>query len=158
MSESSVKHEENLTAYLDGELPEAEVKELEAALAKDPGLRATLAQLRGALAAVKALPDPAASAALRRAVLSKLEGPQSLGERLKLLFTLPRLIPVAGLAAAAVLAVVVTQGRGDKPPADAEQLYVAQNMEMLEDLEIIGLEHPDDLEVVMNLDALEATP
>jgi anti-sigma factor RsiW len=156
----SQKYEENLTAYLDGELSEVEVKELEAALAKDASLRATLDSLRGALSAMKSMPEPAASAALRRAVLEKVEGPQSFGERMKLFFTLPRLIPVAGLAAAAALAVVVSSRGGglDKPPADPEQLYVAQNMDLLEDMELIGLEHPDDLDVVMNLDALEATP
>lgn len=152
------KYEENLTAYLDGELPEAEVKELEAALVKDASLRATLESLKGALSAVKSMPEPAASAALRRAVLAQVEGPQSFGERMKLFFTLPRLIPVAGLAAAAALAVVVTVKGGEKPPADPEQLYVAQNMELLEDMDLIGLEHPEDLDVVMNLDSLEATP
>jgi anti-sigma factor RsiW len=152
------EHEENLTAYLDGELPEAERKALEAALEADPALRATLAQLEGAVAAVKALPDPAASAALRRAVLAQVDGPQTLSERLKAFFTLPRLVPIGGLAAAAVLAVVVSQRGADKPPADPEQLFVAQNMEMLEDLDLLGLEHPDDLEVVMRLDELEATP
>ena len=150
-------HDENLTAYLDGELPEAERQELEAALEKDPGLRASLEQLRGAVAAMKALPEPAASAALRRAVLAQVEGPQNLSERLKAFFTLPRLVPIAGLAAAAALAVVVTRG-GEKTPADPEQLFVAQNMELLEDLDTLGLESVDDLEVVMNLDALEATP
>jgi anti-sigma factor RsiW len=154
------KLEENLTAYLDGELSEVEVKELEVALAKDAALRATLESLRSALSAMKAMPEPAASAALRRSVLAQIEGPQSFGERVKLFFTLPRLIPVAGLAAAAALAVVVTVrgAGGDKPPADPEQLYVAQNMDLLEDMELIGLEHPEDLDVVMNLDALEATP
>lgn len=150
--------EENLTAYLDGELSEAERKELEAALEKDPALRATLETLKGAVAAVKALPQPEASAGLRRAVLARVEGPQTLGERLKLMFTLPRLVPIAGLAAAAALAVVASRTPTGGAPADPEQLFVAQNMEVLEDLDLLGLEHPDDLEVVMNLDALEATP
>ena len=154
---SDVKMEENLTAYLDGELSVEDKAAVEAALAKDPALRATLESLKGALAAVKALPEPAASLGLRRAVLAQVEGPQTFGERLKAFFTLPRLAPIAGVAAAAALAVVVAQ-RGDKPPADPEQLYVASNMEMLEDLDILGLESPEDLEVVMNLDALEATP
>ena len=144
---SDTKHEENLTAYLDGELSPDEVRALEAALEKDPALRATLASLKSAVAAVKALPEPAASLGLRRAVLAKVEGPQSFGERVKLFFTLPRLVPVAGIAAAAVVAVVTLRPGGDKPPADPEQLFVAQNMEMLE-----------DLEVVLNLDTLEGTP
>lgn len=151
--------EENLTAYLDGELPEAQARAVEAALAKDPALRATAERLKGAIAAVKALPEPAASAALRRQVLARVAGPQTLGERLGALFTLPRLAPFAGLAAAAALAVVVAQGKGgDERPADPEQLFLAQNMEVLEDLEIIGLENPEDLEVVLSLDALEGTP
>src|SRR5690242_6489033 len=103
---SDMKHEENLTAYLDGELAADERRALEAALEKDPALRATLESLKSAVAAVKALPEPAASLGLRRAVLAKVEGPQTLGERVKLFFTLPRLVPVAGIAAAAVVAVV----------------------------------------------------
>lgn len=150
-------HEENLTAYLDGELPEAERRALEAALEKDPGLRASLEQLKGAVAAVKSLPDAQASAALRRAVLAQVEGPQNLSERLRAFFTLPRLVPIAGVAAAAALAVVVSSG-GEKAPADPEQLFVAQNMELLEDLDTLGLESPEDLDVVLALDQLEATP
>jgi anti-sigma factor RsiW len=151
-------HQEDLTAYLDGELAEADRRDLEAALEKDPALRAELAQLQGAVAALKALPQPSASAALRRAVLAEVAGPQRLGERLKLMFTLPRLAPIAGLAAAAALAVVAMRPGGDRAPADPEQLFLAQNMELLEDLDTLGLESPEDLEVVMNLDALEATP
>jgi anti-sigma factor RsiW len=149
-------HEENLTAYLDGELPEAERKELEAALEKDPGLKASLEQLRSAVAAVKALPEAEASAALRRAVLAGVDGPQTLSERLRAFFTLPRLVPIAGVAAVAALAVVVSGG--EKAPADPEQLFVAQNMELLEDLDTLGLESPEDLDVVMALDQLEAAP
>jgi hypothetical protein len=53
---------------------------------------------------------------------------------------------------------VVVSGGGEKAPADPEQLFVAQNMELLEDLDTLGLESAEDLEVVMALDQLEATP
>ena len=35
---------------------------------------------------------------------------------------------------------------------------LAENMDVVEDLDLMGLENPDDLEVVANLKELEATP
>lgn len=148
----------NLTAYIDGELTELEMRRMKEALDADPELAALEKQLRATLKAVAALPSPEPSQALRRAVLSKLDEPTSAFERLKAFFTLPKLVPALGLATAAVVAVVVMQRPVDKPQLDAETLFVAQNMEVLEDLDVIGLENTDDLDVVASLHELEGTP
>src|SRR5207249_1224658 len=105
--------------------------------------------------AVAAMPAPQPSQALRRAVLNRLDEKSGF-QRLRALFTLPRLVPALGLAtAAAIAAVVLVQRQPPRTDFDAETLFVAQNMEVLEDMDLIGLEHPDDLDVVANLHQLE---
>lgn len=144
-------HEE-LTAYIDGELSPEKQREIEAALAKDPSFRALEQRLRRSIEAVEALPLPAVSPALRRAVLSGVDQP-TLWERW---FSLPRLVPLGLMMAAAVLA-VVTWGRASDEglPADEEKLLLAQNFEVVENLDLMGLDSPDDLEVVAQLHDLE---
>jgi anti-sigma factor RsiW len=153
--------EEELTAYVDGELSQLDARRVEAALAADPRLAALERQLRATLKAVEALAGPQPSPALRRSVLDALEAPLTLSEQLRQWLRPSRLMPVLGMAAAAVLMVVVAkQGEhvGAAHESDAEQLFVAQNMEILEDLDLAGLESPEDLEVVAALDALEHQP
>ena len=149
--------EEELTAYIDGELPEADAKRVEAALAKDPALAALEKQLRLTISAVEALPSPEPSQALRRAVLNRIDVP-TLVERLHSWLRPSHWVPAAGLMAAAVVVVVVTNQRevSQLRDADAEQLYVASNMEVLEDLDLAGLESPEDLDVIAQLNSLEA--
>ncbi len=156
MSED-VDLEAELTAYVDGELSELDAKRVEAALAADPALAAKEQQLRAVVAAVEALPAPEPSQALRRAVLNGLDQAPTIGERLAAWLTPARWMPAAGLAAAAVAVVVLTRGEPGTPlnGADDEQLYVATNMEVLEDLDLAGLESPDDLEVIAQLNSLE---
>ncbi len=145
---------EQLTAYIDGELSPDEAKAVAAALQQDPALRALEQQLRRTVDLVEAMPAPEPSQALRRAVLARIDEP-TFGERLRALFT-PGRLSVAGLAAAAaVAAVVVTTGRDGGAPADEEQLFLAQNMDVLEDMDLVGLESPEDLEVVASLQDLE---
>jgi anti-sigma factor RsiW len=149
----------NLTAYIDGELSELEAKRVEEALKGDPELATLERKLRAAVKAVEAMPAPAPSTALRRAVLGRLDEKTRL-ERVLSLLTLPRLVPAIGLAAAAAVTVVVVQRPLVEPsrPLDPETLFVAQNMDVLEDMDLIGLENPDDLDVVASLHELEATP
>ena len=151
---------ENLTAYIDGELSELEAKRMEEALKSDPELAKLEQQLRATVTAVEKMTAPEPSRDLRRAVLNRLDEKTTL-EKLRALFTLPRLVPLAGLAAAAAVTVVVMGGRGgkpDRPGLDVETLELAQNMEVIEDLDLIGLENPDDLDIVANLHQLEVTP
>lgn len=143
----------DLTAYIDGELSEARAKEVEAALAADPGLRALEQQLRMTVATLKTLPEPAPSAALRRSVLSRVDEP-TWRERLARWLTPPRLVPV-GLAVAAAVTAVVVWPRAVEAPPDEETLLLAQNLEVAEDLDLVGLDSADDLAVVAQLDELE---
>lgn len=50
-------HDDKLSAFLDGELSEAEAREIEAALARDPALQAALEQLRAADAGAREVFD-----------------------------------------------------------------------------------------------------
>jgi len=144
---------EDLTAYIDGELPPGRVKEMEAALAKDPSLRSLEQRLRQSIGAVEALPLPQTSPALRRAVLAAIAQP-TFWQRW---FTLPRLMPV-GLALAATLAAVVVWPRAgleEGAPADEEKLLLAQNLDVVEDLDLMDLSSAEDLDVVADLHELE---
>jgi anti-sigma factor RsiW len=150
---------EDLTAYIDGELNELDARRMEEALKADPELAALERRLRATVTAVEKMEAPVPSLALKRAVLGRLDAPSAL-ERLKAFFTLPRLVPAVGLAAAAAVTVIVVKNKMVEPPQpeDAEALVLAQNMEVVEDLDLIGLDNPDDLEVVANLHDLEGTP
>ena len=144
-------HEE-LTAYIDGELPQEQQRQMEAALAKEPSLRSLERRLRRSIEAVESLPLPATSPALRRAVLEAIAQP-TFWERW---FTLPRLIPV-GLVMAVTAVAVVTWPRANEEglPADEEKLLLAQNLEVVEDLDLVDLDSPDDFDVVAQLHDLE---
>jgi anti-sigma factor RsiW len=150
---------EDLTAYIDGELSELDARRIEDALKTDPELAALERRLRATVTAVEKMEAPAPSVALKRAVLGRIDEPTAL-ERLKSFFTLPRLVPAVGLAAAAAVTVVVVRGNRVEPPVadDPDGFVLAQNMDVVEDLDLIGLENPDDLEVVANLKELEGTP
>ena len=145
-------HDE-LTAYIDGELSEARAAEVKAALEKDPALRAMEQQLRRSIEAVEALgqAEVPVSAELRRTVLAAVDAPTWKEKWL----TWPRLVPLgAGLAVAAAAALVVLPKEG--PELDEEKLLLAQNLELVEDLDVAGLESNVDLDVVANLEELEA--
>ncbi len=148
-----------VTAYVDGELSADEVRAFEAALQHNPALRAMEQKLRRTIAAVEALPQAeSSSAALRRQVLSAIaeEPSPSWLERLGGWLTPGRLVP-AGLAMAAVLVGVVAWApRGaDDQPTDTDQLLVAQNIDVVEDLDLVGADSVDDLDVIASLHELE---
>lgn len=146
--------EEDLTAYIDGELPPDRVAALEAELAKNPALRALEQGLRRSIEAVEALPLPLAetSPALRRAVLEAIAQP-TFFERW---FTLPRLLPLGLALAAGLSAVVFWPSPGeDGAPVDEEKLLLAQNLEVVEDLDLMDLGSAEDLDVVAQLHELE---
>lgn len=150
-------HEE-LTAYIDGELDEARAKEVEAALAKDPALRALEQNLRLAIGAVEALPAPKLepSVAMRRAVLNAVGEPTWKEKWLRW----PTLAPL-GVALAAAAVTVVVWPRAVEPEdggLDDEKLLLAQNLDVVEDLDLVDLSSADDLDVIADLHELEATP
>lgn len=152
----SCQFEPDLTAFLDRELAPLRKKQLEAHLLSCGGCSATLSLLRRAVAQLSGLPELSPSFGLRRRVMARLEEPATLGEKLWALFRPSVLMPALGMAAA--LATVA--GLFATRPAlklDPEAVYLARNMEMIEDYEVLGLE-PEDLELVENLHELEALP
>ncbi|MFY2556576.1 anti-sigma factor family protein [Corallococcus terminator] len=153
----SCHFEEDLTAYVDGELPAARRVEVEAHLGGCTGCRATEALLRHTVARVAELPDFVPSLDTRRAVLAKLEAlPVPWWERLSVLLRPSVLVPSAGLAVAVGLALVV--GVGPEAPEELEDpavMELAANLELVEDYEWLGLDSPEDLEVVASLHELE---
>ena len=153
----SCSFEEDLTAYVDGELPSARRAELEAHLRGCAGCQGTEALLRRTVARLAELPEFTPSVSTRREVLAKVEAlPPPLRERLRALLRPTVLVPAAGLAAVAGLALYTTAPR---EPAlevpDAGTLELAMNLEVVEDYDVVGLENGEDLEVIAHLHELE---
>ncbi|MFT3840972.1 MAG: hypothetical protein QM723_28535 [Myxococcaceae bacterium] len=157
---TKAENDEDLTAYIDGELSELEKKRFEERLKNEPELAALEQLLRTTMKKVSALPMPQASQQLRRNVLNEIDRPAGAGDRLKAWFSGWRLVPAFGMAAAAAVAVVfaVRPHHSHGEVLMAENLEVAQNIELLEDMDVVGLDNPDDLEVVARLDELEVKP
>jgi len=112
---------QQLSAYLDGELAEAPRREVEAALAAHPKLRAELAELRRVAQLVRAMPREAAPAGFRRRVAAALTGVAAARRHPARPSLLRRWRP-ALLAAAACLAVAaasiwINQSRGPRTGA-----------------------------------------
>jgi anti-sigma factor RsiW len=164
----SCAFEEDLTAYVDQELPPLKVHRLEDHLPTCESCPGTLALLRRAVSALEAMPAFSPSPALRRAVLTRIsEAPPSLLERLRGLLRPQLLVPALSAAALLAVGVAVVQlsRRGEGPAADAPlmvadatELELAKNLDLVEDLDVVGLESPEDLEVVEHLDELEGQP
>ncbi|AEI62296.1 anti-sigma factor family protein [Corallococcus macrosporus] len=156
----SCDYEEDLTAYVDGELPPARGARLRVHLDTCADCRATEALLRTTVARVAALPAFEPSPASRRAVMAELDAlPAPWWARLK---TWPRpavLVPAAGLVAVLAVSLLLTRAGPGAPLAleDASVMELAANLELAEDYELLGLDDMDDLEVVANLHELEVT-
>jgi anti-sigma factor RsiW len=154
----SCAFEEDLTAYLDGELAPARRAEVEAHLGTCEECQRTEALLRRTLTSLAELPEFKPSAETRRAVLAKVDAlPLPLRERLKALLRPTVLVPSMGLAAALGLAVIIANGRESQQldVTDAGTLELAANLELVEDYDIVGLEGSEDMEVIEHLHELE---
>ena len=148
-----------LTAYLDGELPIFQLRQIEGHLANCGECRGTVQLLRRTLAQIAELPAFELSSAIRRAVLSRIDEQTSgsIGSRLKALWQPQVLLPSLGLVVAAVIALVIPRGTGLQPH-DVALFEVGANLELAEDYEVVGLSNLDDLEVVQHLHELEGSP
>jgi hypothetical protein len=125
------------------------------------------------VAALAALPElPAPGPELRARVLAAIAAPgPSLPARLGawLRAAARPVVLVPGLAAAAALLVLVVRPESAQPPpgddtsgleaaGEPAQLEAALVLDELEQLETLGLESPEDAEVVAMLDELEGRP
>jgi anti-sigma factor RsiW len=149
--------EDDLTAYLDGELSVVEAARVRTHLSSCAECRATETLLRRTLTELTALPTFEPSVGLRRRVLSEVEAlPRPWWERLGSWFRPALLAPVAGVALAGAVALVATGylGARNNPIARGAELAVAENYDLLNDYEVVGLS-PEDLEVVEHLDQLK---
>ena len=151
--------EQELTAYIDGELSTGQRQQLESHLAGCVGCRATLTLLRHAVARLSILPAFEPSPRLRREVLRRLDAePGGLLQRLRQLFRPVVLVPSLGLVTAALVAVLLARVPGKELMTDPAQLELGENLELVSDLEVIGLNSLEDLEVVKHLHELESQP
>ncbi len=159
--------EEDLTAYVDRELPPLRLRQLEEHLPSCGDCAGTLALIRGAVRALEAMPAFVPSPQLRREVLNRISEEVPLLDRLRAWLGPRALVPALSACAVLALAVVAVQlGRGPRPQpedpplllADASDLELVQNMELMEDMDVLGLESPEDLDVVEHLQELEGQP
>jgi anti-sigma factor RsiW len=153
----SCPYEEDLTAYVDGELPPARRAEMESHLAGCVGCQGTEALLRRTMARLADLPGFTPSTATRREVLAKLDAlPPTPWERLRALLRPGVLAPAAGLTAVAGLVLYTSAARAPALElADEGTLELAMNLEVVEDYDVVGLDADEDLEVVAHLHELE---
>jgi anti-sigma factor RsiW len=156
----SCAYEEELTAYLDRELDEVTRKAIDAHLPGCVRCRASLALLEQAVQELGALPPLEPTPQLRREVLHRISERSGLFDRLRTWAVLPAVwVPAGVLAAGLVIAVGVTSRMDGAMDAEYEaQLELAANLEDIEDLDVVGLEDPEDLEIVLRLHELEGRP
>jgi anti-sigma factor RsiW len=148
--------EDELTAYVDGELSAVEAARVRSHLTSCSGCRSTEALLRRTVTQLAALPAFEPSNALRRRVLAEVEIlPRPWPERMRAWLRPSALAPAGvALATAALVAVVMGQRTLSARAEQHAELAVAENYELLSDYEVVGLD-PDDLDVVEHLDQLE---
>lgn len=160
----SCKVEAELTAYLDGELSPVEEKAVRAHLLGCTDCRATEALLRRTLSTLQALPAFEPSVGLRRTVLNDLDAvPSPLGMRVRRWLRPAVLVPsAAGLLAAGTVAFLlagsISDSRLPRELQDGSALDVAMNYDVAANYDVLGLDTPDDVEVVARLDELEGRP
>ena len=145
--------EDDLTAYLDGELSVVEAARVRTHLASCADCRATEALLRRTVTELATLPAFEPSPGLRRRVLAEVEAlPQPWRSRIGAWFR-PALLAPAGVAVATAVVVAVVAGHQAVTDRRME-IAVAEHYDLLTDYEVVGLSR-DDLDVVEHLDELQ---
>lgn len=161
MSTGSTQHPlEDLVAFLDGALPDAERAQVDAHLAGCGACKDELRRLQRAAALLTRLPAQEPSPAFARAFFAEAERKGffgRLGERLAAAFALPA---VRVAAPAGALAVMLAVGLSVKARRDAARdRDIAEHLELFENYELVqsvdAVQQPGDAEVIAHLDELE---
>lgn len=117
---------EDLSAYLDGELTDAEAAELEAELARDPALRADLAELEGVVQWMRHAGPDQAPMGFHHRVMARIEEEHPERPSAWAWLRRPLGIPLEGwlvaAAAAAVLLLSLPEPSGSGPRGGEEEL------------------------------------
>jgi anti-sigma factor RsiW len=156
----SCTYEQELTAYVDRELDDVNRKAIDAHLSVCARCRTSLALLQDAVGELAALSSPPLSPNLRRDILRRIDPPRRWVDRVRWLILRPAVWVPAGALTAALVAALALSTRVERA-TDAEeaiQLELAANLEDVEDLDVVGLEDPEDLEIVLHLPELEGRP
>ncbi|MFN0063943.1 MAG: anti-sigma factor family protein [Myxococcaceae bacterium] len=152
-----------LTAYLDEALDPLARAQVEAHLPTCVTCNQALAELREAALAMSRLsrpePSPERSMALRRRVMSQIaQEPLPWRMRLAEWAKPARWVPAAALTGAATVLVtysVMNSSNDSWKELEPQGLELAANYEVLEDMDVLGLESTADVEVVAALHELE---
>lgn len=148
---SPCRQEQLLSAYLDGELPDAQADELKMHLAECPDCRRALEAFGRSDTLIRDLPSLEPSAQFDRTFWEKIETLES-GSRYRLwavyLFRGWRPLWVGAIATLAVAVMIYFGGRS---PLSPEEVFIAEHMEFLKDYDVIG-----QLELLEHLDAIDA--
>ena len=148
----------DLTAYLDGELSPSRREAVSDHLAHCPSCRQIAEVLQDTVSKLVSLPPVEVSSGLRSAVLSRIaREPVRARLTLRDFFQIRLLLPSAGLAAAAVVALLMW-ARPSRELHELRQYELGANLELIEDYEVLGITSVEDLEVVQHLHELEAHP
>jgi anti-sigma factor RsiW len=147
--------ENDLTAYVDGELPAERAATVRSHLKSCVECRATETLLQRTVAAIVDLPEFEPSPNVRRRVLTQVQLRPQPWWRMERWLSPAMWVPSgAGLALAALLAVLVVRHTSE---VHRFEMVVASNYELLSDYEVVGL-NAEDLEMVEHLDELEGRP
>jgi anti-sigma factor RsiW len=155
--------EEELTAYVDGELAPERQAAVAAHLGGCLGCQQIEGSIRRTVSVLGALPEfdlQAPGAFAQRALMARLEEPRSVWGRL--LDALRRPLVLAPLAAAtcalafALLSHPTKKGMAPSLAAPLGDAELVAELDMFENYDVIGLDRVEDLEVVDRLHELEA--
>jgi anti-sigma factor RsiW len=143
---------ELLTAYLDGELADAERAAVEAHLSGCPACQSRVEALRSAIAALATLPGIESSAGFEARVLGAFDRPRTRRPHWA------RRVAVALVTGGAVAAAVLIALPGKQLPGTPSELAMAADLDLLENYDAVqasdAVSNAEDVEIVAALDQL----
>jgi anti-sigma factor RsiW len=156
----SCRFEQDLTAYLDHELDALRDKQVALHLSDCETCRSLHGLLSRTVEGLSLLPEFQPSRDLRRQVLAKVatEPEPPSWSVFRAYFFRPAVWGTLAGACAAVWVTWMSQRQPPKTPLDGADVELASNLELAQDLELLGTRSPEDVDVVLHLRELEANP